>query len=137
MMQHAPKCFPSYARFARELKLGPVRTASLFNISDNLLRACEGERDRAEAAGHYVSFVCSLGTPAMPQSCIHKHIASHIGSAHSSPSYLQSTAGASLADAESTIKADLLGICRAKPGEDSPYMSPEQVMSKGQPGRPG
>ena len=42
---------------------------------------------------------------------------------------LQSAAGASLTDAESTIKADLLGICRAKPGEDSPYMSPEQVMN--------
>ena len=52
------------------------------------------------------------------------------------PIVLPSAAGASLTDAESTIKADLLGICRAKPGEDSPYMSPEQVMNQVVRGRP-
>jgi len=32
-----------------------------------------------------------------------------------------------LTDAEATIKTELLSVCRAKPGLDSPYVSPEQV----------
>ena len=45
----------------------------------------------------------------------------------SAVSFFPHSAGASLPDAEATIKSELLGLCRAKPGLDSPYMSPEQV----------
>lgn len=40
-------------------------------------------------------------------------------------------AGASLHDAEATLKMDLLGVCRAKPGLDSPFFSPDQVSRIG------
>jgi hypothetical protein len=98
-------------RFAREQKFGPMRTASLFNICLNLLNACIGES------------ACACAPHALRLSCLRVLPESRL---------VCSAAGASFQDAEATIKMELLAVCRAKPGSDTPFMSAEQIARIGQ-----